>query len=357
MGGVEQVIHQLGSGGVRYGLETAVLSLAPGKTETTVAVGDYLVHRARLNFQIASTGFSLFALLHFVRLAKKADIIHYHFPWPFMDLVHFLARVKKPTVVSYHSDIVRQQGLLKLYRPLKIRFLNSVDRIVAASPNYLASSDVLSRFHDKVRVVPYGLDKAIYPSPAQERLDYWRSRFGEKFFLFVGVLRYYKGLHILLDAAQGQDYPVVILGSGPIERELKEQAAQLGLRNVHFLGFLPDADKVALLNLCYSLVFPSHLRSEAFGISLLEGAMFGKPLISCEIGTGTSFINIADDTGLVIPPSDPAALRQAMSYLWDHPVEASEMGRRAEMRYWNIFTADQMVEKYASLYREVINMY
>jgi len=116
---------------------------------------------------------------------------------------------------------------------------------------------------------------------------------------------------------------------------------------------LPDTDKVALLTLCYGVVFPSHLRSEAFGISLLEGAMYGKPMISSEIGTGTTFINIENETGLVVPPSDPLALRQAMRYLWEHPEIAAEMGKRAEDRYWNYFTADKMVEEYVKLYREL----
>ena len=70
---------------------------------------------------------------------------------------------------------------------------------------------------------------------------------------------------------------------------------------VAVLGALDDADKVALLTLCYAVAFPSHLRSEAFGISLLEGAMYGKPMISSEIGTGTSYINIDGETGLVVP--------------------------------------------------------
>jgi rhamnosyl/mannosyltransferase len=286
-------------------------------------------------------------------LAKKADVIHYHFPWPFMDVVHFATMVKKPTVVTYHSDIIRQKHLLKLYRPLKWKFLGDMSRIVATSPNYLATSDVLAKYKHKVSVIPIGLDKTTYPEPSAEKLAYWRDRLGPKFFLFVGVIRYYKGLHILMEAAQGTDYPIVIVGAGPIEEELKAQAAQLGLRNIHFLGHLPDEDKVALLTLCYGVLFPSHLRSEAFGISLLEGAMYGKPMISSEIGTGTTFINIADETGLVVPPSDPLAMRQAMQYLWEHPEQAAEMGRRAEARYWEHFTADQMVAEYVKLYREL----
>lgn len=227
-------------------------------------------------------------------------------------------------------------------------------RIVATSPNYLATSDVLAKYKHKVSVIPIGLDKATYPLPPSDILKKWREKLGPKFFLFVGVLRYYKGLHILIEAATGTDYPIVIVGAGPIEDELKQRVAFLGLRNIHFLGYLPDEDKVALLTLCYGVLFPSHLRSEAFGISLLEGAMFGKPMISSEIGTGTTFINITNETGLVVPPSDPVKLRQAMQYLWENQEKAAEMGRRAEVRYWNYFTADQMVNSYVDVYRELI---
>lgn len=353
MGGVEQVINQIARGANKLGVQTDVLSLTPDRVARTIEIDGYLAHRARLDLQIASTGFSASVFLRFSQLAKKADVIHYHFPWPFMDVVHFATRVKKPTVVTYHSDIIRQKHLLKLYRPLKRKFLASMDRIVATSPNYLATSDVLEQFSDKVSVIPIGLNKATYPQPMPDRLQHWRERLGTKFFLFVGLLRYYKGLHILMEAAQGVDYPIVIVGAGPIEQELKAQAAALGLRNVHFLGRLSDEDKVALLTLCYGVVFPSHLRSEAFGISLLEGAMYGKPMISSEIGTGTTFINIGGETGLVVPPSDPVALRQAMRYLWEHPEEAEDMGKRAEERYWKHFTAEQMVEAYVKLYLEL----
>src|SRR5690554_7273157 len=129
-------------------------------------------------------------------------------------------------------------------------------------------------------------------------------------------MRYYKGLHILLDACKDTDYPVVIVGAGPLENTLRQQAQRLRLHNVYFLGPLPDPEKNVLLQLSRVVVFPSHLRSEAFGISLLEGAMFGKPMISSEIGTGTTYINIDGETGLVVPPSDPAALRAAMHQLW-----------------------------------------
>lgn len=353
MGGTEQVINQIAKGSCKLGVKAEVLYLSSNPLPKTIEIEGYFAHRVKLNVQFASTGFSISAFSCFNELAKKADVIHYHFPWPFMDLVHFATGIKKPTLVTYHSDIIRQKYLLKFYTPLRRKFLSSVNHIVATSPNYLSTSEVLKAYPEKVSVIPIGLDKESYPKATETKLKHWYARFGEGFFLFVGVLRYYKGLHILIEAVRGTDLPVVIVGSGPIENELRRQASFFGIKNVYFLGHLANEDKVALLTLCYGVVFPSHLRSEAFGVSLLEGAMYGKPMISSEIGTGTSFVNISGETGLVVPPNDPAELRQAMQYLWDNPKHASEMGRRAEERYHRFFTGDKMAEAYVDLYEQL----
>jgi rhamnosyl/mannosyltransferase len=356
VGGIEQVIYQMCRSGAAHGIDNSVLTLSADPTPAIVELDGHRVHRARLDLQVASTGFSYSVLSRFRELAAEAEVINFHFPWPFMDVVHFLSRVRKPMVVTYHSDIIRQKRLLKLYQPLMHRFLAQADRIVVASPNYLGTSEVLQRYSDKTAVIPYGLDKAGYPQPGADRLDHWRSTVGEGFFLFVGVMRYYKGLHILLEAVQGMDYPVVIVGAGPLEQQLKAQAAALGVEHhVRFVGRVSEEDKVALLQLSRAIVFPSHLRSEAFGISLLEGAMYGKPMISSEIGTGTSYINAAGVTGLVVPPSNPQAFRAAMTRLWENPVEVAEMGARAEARYRELFTADEMGRRWAKLYREVLD--
>ncbi|AGX88350.1 rhamnosyltransferase [Candidatus Symbiobacter mobilis CR] len=354
MGGVEQVIHQLARGISTLGINTHVLSLTSGRELKTIKIEGYFVHRAQCHFYVASTGFSATVFHHFTQLSKDVDIIHYHYPWPLMDLVHFVTRVKKPTVVTYHADIVRQKHLFNIYRPLQERFLNSVDKIIATSSNYYASSPVLQKFAQKVSVIPIGLDKATYPEPSVEKVKYWHQRFGSKFFLFVGVLRHYKGLHTLLKASENVEFPVVIVGNGPLEKSLKHHAMKLGLSQVHFLGYLSNEDKVALLTLCYGIVFPSHLRSEAFGITLLEGAMFGKPMISSEIGTGTTSINIAGETGLVVPPADHHALKQAMLYLWQHPDEAIAMGKRSKTKYQTHFTADRMVKSYIDIYNQLL---
>ena len=354
VGGIEQVIYQICQSGIAHGIESHVLTLSAIPEPRDLMLADHHVHRAKLDLQLASTGFSYSVLGRLKALAAEADVVNYHFPWPYMDVLHFAARIKKPTVVTYHSDIIRQKHLLALYRPLMTRFLASADRIVAASPNYLQTSDVLKQFPQKTRVIPYGLNKSAYPKSDPERMARWRERLGERFFLFVGVMRYYKGLHILIEALKDVDYPVVIVGAGPLESELQAQAAALGLRNIKFVGRLDDADKAAVLELSYAMVFPSHLRSEAFGISLLEGAMYGKPMISSEIGTGTSFINSHGETGLVVPPSHPQAFRHAMRTLWDNPVQAATMGIKAEARYRQLFTAEEMGRQWARLYEELL---
>ncbi|MDO5690961.1 MAG: glycosyltransferase [Pseudomonadota bacterium] len=353
-GGIEQCMHQIASGSARHGIESHVLSLSTDGPATHAMPG-YTRHTARLDFQISSTGFSRSALHRFRELARQADIVHYQFPWPFMDMVHFASGLRRPSVLTYQSDIVRQKHLLKLYRPLMHRFLGQMDRIVATSPDYLASSTVLQRYRDKVHVIPIGLDAATYPDVSAERKWHWQSQLGSApFFLFLGVMRYYKGLHVLVEALRGTGMRAVLVGSGPMESAIRAQARCLAPGQIIFTGSLPHEDKVALLDLCHAMVFPSHLRSEAFGISLLEASMFGKAIISCDIGTGTSYVNQHGVTGLVTPPSHPAALRQAMHTLWHDSALAARMGVQARVRYQELFTGARMTAAYADLYRSTL---
>lgn len=354
MGGVEQVIYQIASATARLGARPVVLSLNKHPKAAPIDMGNHLAYKAKLDMEVASTGFSRASVRMFRELAAEADVVHYHFPWPFMDLVHLTSRLQKPSLVTYHSDIVRQALLLRLYQPLMHCFLGSVDRIVSTSPNYMRTSPVLQQYADKTTVIPIGLDKGSYPQVPDAARRRWQTLLGEPFFLFVGMLRYYKGLNYLLTAMKGAPYRLVIVGAGPVEQALKAQAREAGLTNVVFAGAVSDTDKAALLELCHGVVFPSHLRSEAFGVSLLEGAMYGKPMISCEIGTGTSYINAHGETGLVVPPAEAGAFRAAMDQLWQDPAQARTMGEAALARYQQHFTAEQMGERYHQLYAELL---
>ncbi len=352
-GGLEETIRQICVNTQERGAEHRVLALTKDASRRAVRRTEACVVRARQTASVASCGMSIEAFAIFRRLASWADVIHYHFPWPFGDLLHLVAAPGKPSLVTYHSDIVRQRLLRWLYRPLMHRFLGAVDRIIGTSPNYFVTSDVLSRFERKVDIVPIGLREDTYPAVSDAAVAAAREQFGEGFFLFIGVLRYYKGLHILLEAARGAPCEVVIAGSGPTERALRAQARRLGLTNVRFAGQVPDAEKVALLRLCRGIVFPSYLRAEAFGVTLLEGAMFAKPLISTEVGSGTSHVNIDGETGLVVTPGSAAELRRGMDRLHHNPDLAGLMGRNARRRFEALFTGERMGARYAAIYRRL----
>jgi O-antigen biosynthesis rhamnosyltransferase len=279
--------------------------------------------------------------------------VHYHFPWPFADLLHFAGSSRRPAVVTYHSDVVRQRYLGRLYQPLMFRFLHDVDTVVCTSPNYLATSDVLRRC-DNVTVIPIGISETSYPPFHDEEVARGRERYGDQFFLFVGVLRYYKGLHILLEAMRNAPFKLVVAGSGPMAGALKAQARRLRLDNVVFAGQVGDREKMALFQLARAVVLPSHLRAEAFGVTLLEGAMMRRALITAELGTGTSHVNANGRTGLVVAPGSAPALRGALDRLWMQPELAAAMGTAARARYEQLFTGELMGQRYVDLYHRVL---
>lgn len=356
-GGVEVFMDALCSETADLGVQNTLLSLSKCPARTPVLFPKYCVIQTRALFFIASTGFSADAFLKFAKLAQSADIIHYHFPNPFADMLHFICRVQKPTVVTYHSDIVRQKYWLKLYRPLMHQFLGSMHGIVATSPNYVATSPVLKRFKHKVTVIPLGLSQKKLPSPCATKVAYWRQKLPGIFFLFIGVMRAYKGLYTALDAISGTHLHLVLAGDGGIAANLRQYARKRHITGAHFIGSISDADKAALLHLCRGFVFPSHLRSEAFGIALLEAAAYAKPLISTEIGTGTSYVNVHKETGIVIPPCTPAALAEAMHYLRVNPKQAQQWGRNAKTRYRKLFTSDDQAKRYVALYQNLVRTF
>jgi len=355
VGGVETVIHQLSLGSVRLGHQVVVLAMSREKKSRIIDFEGYQVHLVPQSFQFASTpfGFSIFSV--FKKLALEADIIHYHYPWPLMDLAHLFFMPKRPSLVSYHSDIVKQSFLKRIYSPVQNIFLREMEFIIASTSNYFLTSQVLNKFSSKVKIIPYGIEDFFEDTMHSHHLDSWKSVFPNPFFFFVGVLRYYKGLKTLIDASKETDLKVVIAGDGPEAKKLKAYAKKIGAAHVFFVGKISGLDKAALLFLCRALVFPSDIRSESFGLTLVEGLMFSKPLISCEIGTGTSFINQANETGYVVPPRDKDALAHAMQYLYDRPELAISLGLKGRERFKSHFDLKIMVEGYMVLYKQMMH--
>ncbi|WP_151704809.1 glycosyltransferase [Nitrincola alkalilacustris] len=304
------------------------------------------------NFSFASLPFSLEMLRQFRRLSEWADIVQFHHPFPVQDLLHLFQRKRRyRSIVTYHSDVVRQKITGAVYALLNRPFLQSVDRVVATSQNYIDSSPVLQRFLTKTQVIHLGLNPEGLEHVPSQRMTDLEAKLGRGFFLFLGALRYYKGLTFLVDAARQTGLPLVIAGKGELEGELRAQAA--GASNIRFITDVDEVDKWALLSLASVFVFPSHLRSEAFGISLLEAQIAKLPLITCELGTGTSFVNSDRQTGLVIPPANSKALAQSMLDLADNPTQRKIFGEAGHQRFHELFTSRVMGEAYLKLYSDL----
>lgn len=355
-GGLQEAIRQIAVSTARFGIESRIFALSPKPLPPELEQPEAQVIRCRSWAAPASCDLGgLESFKRFASSAKWADVIHYHFPWPFADLLHLAVQPKAPAVMTYHSDIVRQRWLGMAYAPLMRRMLKSMQVVVATSPAYARTSPVLADplIADQVRVIPLAIDEASSLDQGDNTILHRLGLTGARpFFLFIGVLRYYKGLHILVEAAKDVNAQVVIAGSGPEGATLKDQAERIGADNIIFAGRITDAEKVALLRACRGLVLPSHLRSEAYGMVLVEASMYGKPMVTCEIGTGTSFVNVEGETGFVVSPVNPVSLADAMNQLLDFNL-ANRLGLAARKRYKSMFSGEALGKAYSALYSEV----
>jgi len=356
-GGLQEAIRQICISTQAYGVENTVFTLSPKPQPYVIERSEAKIVRCRSWAAPASCDLGLLdSVSTFRALADQADIVHYYFPWPYADLLRMLAP-QKPSVMTYISDIVRQRWLGAIYRPLMWHTLVSMDRIIVNSPSYINTSPVLSSkcIKNKVKVAPLGIEESSYDCEPDYRI-FNRNNVNpnEGFVLFIGVLRYYKGLHILLEACQYIRGKIVIAGAGPEENNLRSLAKRLRLKNVIFTGPVTQNEKKALLRECKCLVLPSHLRSEAFGMVLVEASMMGKPMVTTEIGTGTSFVNLDGETGFVVPAGDPSSLANSVNVLLYNNELSEKLGKAARKRYETMFSGPVIGKVYADIFYELL---
>jgi rhamnosyl/mannosyltransferase len=359
-GGLQEAIRQIAAATQAHGVEAKIFALSPEPVPRTIQRPEGLVVRSKSWAAPASCDLGgIDAVQQYRAMANWADLLHFHFPWPFGDVLRLLCATDKPALMTYHSDVVRQKYLGMVYGPLMKKMLRSMALVVATSPAYVRSSLVLNSIvpQDKVKVIPLGIgDYASECETSAEDTAYLASLGlnGASYCLSLGVLRYYKGLHTLVAAAPTIHGKIVIAGSGPEMERLKEQAAKTGAANVIFTGQVSVRQKITLLRGCRALVLPSHLRSEAFGMVLVEAAMFSKPMVSCEIETGTSYVNEHGKSGFVVRPNDPRAFAEATNQLMDDAPRAVEMGKVARRRYEDLFAAGPLGSAYADAYTTLL---
>jgi glycosyltransferase involved in cell wall biosynthesis len=356
-GGVEQTMERMAHWHVRAGHEVTVLVSASGARQDRVEEIDgvrvvRVAEWARALSSPICPGFP-------AALAReRADLWHLHSPNPLGETSYQWVRPPGALLITFHGDISHQRALLPLYRPLVHTLFHRADVLHATSCRVLERADsVVGPFRERFRVVPLGIDAAPLleldrSRPAASAL---RERFGDPYLLFVGRLRHYKGLHVLLDAMPQIEAPLVIVGNGPMDRPLRAQAARLGLGDrVHFAG--PVSDEILHDHLAAAGIglLPSSTPTEAFGLAMVEYMAAGLPVICTELGTGTSFVNQHGETGLVVRANDSDALAKSVNRLLADRGLRERMGRAGRERVRERFTAEAMMRGMDRLYEEAV---
>lgn len=358
-GGIERHINLLSNGLRQRGIEVEVLVSNSGNRLMKEIINDISVTRVPQLGRFASAPLNPTFSFWLTRLAKEADILHFHLPNPTAVLAYMISGLKMPVVVTYHSDIVKQAQLFKLYRPFLLTFLSKAQTIISTSPNYPRSSKILSGFLSKCIVIPLSVNPSIFTpwdGTAQEIVGL-KQRYGKPLMIFIGKFRYYKGLHILIEAMKKIPGRLLLVGGGPLERKLRSQVSKSNLSGkIVFLGELEDRQMINYLQACDLLLLPSHLRSEAFGVVQLEAMACEKPVISTELGTGTSYVNQDNITGLVVPPNDVDALAKAANYLITKPKIREKFGKTGRQMVKKYYTDHLMLEKIIELYHQTLAM-
>ncbi len=306
--------------------------------------------------RIAST--SLCPTMPGVLSRRDYDLIHMHFPNP-MGVMSYLASRKPPRhalVVTYHSDVVRQERLLRLFRPFMHRVLRRADAVICTSPQYLASSPDLAPYRAKCACIPFGIDLSQFARTAAVAAEAARirARYGPAIVIGVGRLIYYKGFENAIRAMRQVDAHLLLVGDGPLRGQLERVAREAGVAGrVHLLGEIDDRDLVSHYLASDVFVLPSIARSEAFGIVQLEAMACELPVVNTALDSGVPFVSQDGETGLTVPPGDVDALARAVRELLASPERRRELGRAARRRVELEFRKEVMAERVLALYREV----
>jgi glycosyltransferase involved in cell wall biosynthesis len=289
-----------------------------------------------------------------VRLIREstADIVHLHLPNPAAVLAYLASGHRGKLVVTYHSDVVRQRVLDTAFRPILYRFLDRADAIISATPNYIDSSPVLTRYRDRCRVIPFGIPVESYTRDSAPAAEI-RARYGERLVVSVGRLVYYKGFQPLVDAMREVDGRLLIIGDGPLRAALEARIRAHGLQGrVTILGGVPDV--APYYQAADLFVLASIARSEAFGIVQLEAMACGTPVVNTDLDSGVPYVSRDGESGLTVPPRQPAALAAAINRLLGDAALRERFGRAARDRVEREFSTDTMVARTLDLYRDVL---
>lgn len=202
---------------------------------------------------------------------------------------------------------------------------------------------------DRIRVIFPGIDSAHYtPHPA--------SRSAQPVFAYLGRLKKYKGVDLVLKAFAACEVPeatLEIAGAGEFRAELETLAGTLGVASrVRFLGRIDETEKCALLRRAWATVFASP--KEGWGITNLEAAASGTPVVASN-SPGIRESVVHGETGFLVPHGDVAAMAASMRRLSSERALVERLGVAAR-RFAEGFTWQNAADQTEAHLREVVGM-
>ena len=275
---------------------------------------------------------------------ERFDVLHYHEPFvPFLSLVT-LTLSTSVNVGTFHAF----GGLSISYefgKRMLGHYAGKLHGRIAVSP---AARHFISRyFPGEYKIVPNGVEPGRY----QRAVPIARYRDGVPNILFVGRMEPRKGLIHLLRAFRklqrdGVRARLLLVGTGPGEREARRYVLTRQLDDVEFLGRVSEAQKAQLFKTADIYVSPATGR-ESFGIVLLEAMSAGAPIICSDIHGYRGVVRRERD-GILVEPGNADALATSIRRLIDDPTLRAQLSRAGEERA-QLFTWErvgQAVEEY-----------
>lgn len=354
-GGVEKVNFDLVETLNEKGVETDVFCFNHEQGSKTTTI-NYKIFRTSVWATKFSTPLSFSVFKDLKKIYQDYDIIHLHMPNPTAALAFQFLPFKGRIILHWHLDIVKQKMIKIAYKPLQTHIIKKSDAIIVTSPDYLESSSDLKPFRDKCHVIPLGIDDSYLTENLSFEEDWLEKYKGKKVVFSLGRLIYYKGFEYLIDAAKLLDEDTIILigGVGALQEELQQQIEDNSLQErVKLLGKIPTEELATYYKLADVFCLPSIERSEAFGIVLLEAMACGCALISTSMGSGTSWVNQHQETGLVVPAKNSEEIAKAIAVITNDKALNKKFSKNARERFENNFKLEQMTERTLDLYHDL----
>lgn len=363
-GGIAKVMESIAQGFTDCEQEIIVCQNSGHKKCTQDSYQGIPVRRCRQLFDLLSTPISLQFLYDVKKRTQDADIVIYHFPYPMADLAVLFGLYSGKLVVWWHCGFEKYEKIAPLYRPLVLHTLKKADRILVSSKGNIKNSKTLRQFRKKCSVIPFCVsDECLRRGKAfaQNRSVQKNKNDNRICILFIGRLVWYKGCDILLKAYAAMRQPhqkecsLVLVGSGPLEQELKNLAASLRLRNVTFTGMVSEEEKMKRIEQCDFLVLPSISKAEAFAVVQLEAMAFGKPVINTALDSGVPYVSVDGVTGKTVTPGSIRELASAMEELAENERLRLKYGQQALSLIQKEYTHDRMIKRHRNVFEQLVH--